>query len=309
MQYPEWPDGKQFAFTIFDDTDYATVENTRPVYDLLAECRLATTKSVWPLKGHEKPLVGGATCEDPEYRRWTQELRAAGFEIGYHLATFHTSRREETDAALKRFSEHFGTYPSCMANHVGCDEAIYWGANRLTGINQFIYNLATLFKWHRRFRGHIEGDPLFWGDLCYERIEYVRNFVFPEINTLKVCPYMPYHDPRRPWVKQWYASSEGSNVVSFVRCISEENQDSLEAEGGACIMYSHLSCDFYKDGKLNTRFRDLIRRLSRKNGWFVPVSRLLDYLRSVRGDHVISDAERRQVERRWLREKLIRGTS
>ena len=31
------PSGRDFAFTIFDDTDYGTVENLRPVYRFLSE--------------------------------------------------------------------------------------------------------------------------------------------------------------------------------------------------------------------------------------------------------------------------------
>lgn len=46
-----WPDGKRFAFTIFDDTDHQTLENVPPVYDFLSDLGLRTTKSVWPLKG------------------------------------------------------------------------------------------------------------------------------------------------------------------------------------------------------------------------------------------------------------------
>ena len=30
-----FPDGKDFAFTIFDDTDGSTIENVKPVYDYL----------------------------------------------------------------------------------------------------------------------------------------------------------------------------------------------------------------------------------------------------------------------------------
>ena len=32
-----WPDGKRFAFTVFDDTDRATLDNVREVYALLAD--------------------------------------------------------------------------------------------------------------------------------------------------------------------------------------------------------------------------------------------------------------------------------
>ena len=44
-----WPEDKGFAFTIFDDTDYQTAENTREVYSFLADLGLKTTKSIWPI--------------------------------------------------------------------------------------------------------------------------------------------------------------------------------------------------------------------------------------------------------------------
>jgi hypothetical protein len=63
-----WPDGKRFAFTVFDDTDSATLESVQGVYDLLADCGLRTTKSVWVVAGDrgrgKKP---GQTCADPDY--------------------------------------------------------------------------------------------------------------------------------------------------------------------------------------------------------------------------------------------------
>ena len=37
-----WPNGKQFAFTIIDDTDKSTVENIKPVYDYLYSHGLKT---------------------------------------------------------------------------------------------------------------------------------------------------------------------------------------------------------------------------------------------------------------------------
>ena len=67
---------------------------------------------------------------------------------------------------------------------------------------------------------------------------------FPEINTLRACPIMPYHDPQRPFVNQWYASSEGANCASFNAMLTEAAQDRLEAEGGACIMYTHFGHGF-----------------------------------------------------------------
>ena len=65
-------------------------------------------------------------------------------------------------------------------------------------------------------------------------------------------------------------------------------------------MYAHLGQDFYLDGQLNDRFRQLMIRLSRMNGWFVPVRTLLDYLVKAKETHQLADSERRQLERRWL---------
>jgi hypothetical protein len=302
-----WPDGKSFAFTVFDDTDRETLENAPPVYEFLHDHGFRTTKSVWPLRGPEQPLVGGAMCEDPGYADWARKLQSQGFEIALHNVTYHTSARAETLRGLESFRELFGHDPDSMANHTGCREAVYWGSSRLTGIHAFVYNVLSRYKGHGVYQGHVEGSPLFWGDLCQRSVKYVRNFVFAEINTLKACPYMPYHDPQRPYVNYWFASSEGHDVDSFVPTISERNQDSLEAEGGACNMYTHFGKRFYAGGGLDPRFRSLMERLCRKNGWFVPVTTLLDYLMRVRGHHELSPRERRRLERKWLLQKMLSG--
>lgn|SRR5574337_196554 len=305
----EWPHGKTFAFTIFDDTDLSTFANVAPVYELLEECRIITTKSVWPIKGNSNPRVGGDTCENKDYLNWIYRLKHSGFEIALHNVTFHTSTRLQIQRGFERFKELFGDYPTSFANHTGCNEGIYWGDARLTGGRRFVYNILTRFKRRNQFRGHLEGDELFWGDLSREKLTFVRNFVFRDINTLKRCPFMPYHDPAKPFVNYWFASSEGAKVEAFNRCLRESNQDRLEEEGGACIMYTHLAGGFYQRGQLNSDFERLIKRLSQKNGWFVPVSTLMDYILEKRGPYTINDTERKWLEWRWLCDKLIIGSS
>jgi hypothetical protein len=304
-----WPEGKRFAFTIFDDPDSQTLEASRAVYSFLSDLGFRTTKGVWPVRGSRPPSDHGGTCAEPDYLAWCIELQRRGFEIGLHNATLHTSYREETRAGLDRFAEQFGGPPRTMAHHYYCDENLYWGEGRVSGAQRLIYNLLTRFQNRNKFFGHVAGHPCFWGDLCRERITYVRNFVFGEINTLKACPYMPYHDPDRPLVNQWYASSEGANVNSFVRTIQEEAQDRLEAEGGASIMYTHFGHGYWKDGQLNPRFVELMTRLSRKNGWFVPVGTLLDHLRAQRGELVLTARQRGELERRWIWHKARYGTA
>lgn len=304
-----WPEGKTFAFTIFDDPDAQRLEDGKKIYSLLADWGFRTTKAVWPLGPVRQPNSGGDTCADSLYLEEAIRLKERGFEIGYHNATLHSSTRAETIQGLEAFKRYFGHDPVVMANHYN-EEAIYWGPARMSGAGaRVIYNLATLGRTRNRHFGHCEKHACFWGDICRERIRYCRGFVFSDINTLRACTWMPYHDPDQPYVNAWYASSEGSNLARFVHTLSEANQDRLEAEGGACIMYTHFGHGFARDGVVNQRFQELMTRLSRKNGWFVPVGTLLDYLSQNRATAIISLADRRRIEKRWLWEKIFRGTS
>jgi len=160
-------------------------------------------------------------------------------------------------------------------------------------------------------QGHIEDSPLFWGDICKEKIRYVRNFVLGDINTLKACPEMPYHDTARPYVNYWFAASEGATVDAFNAMLKEKNQERLARENGACIIYTHFAKGFLENGRINNRFRALIKHMGGLNGWFVPVRTLLDFIMQVRGCHAITPDERNDLERRWLWYKIMymRGRS
>jgi hypothetical protein len=269
---------------------------------------MLTTKSVWPMGGRQ-PAVQGSTCAEPNYLKWVLDLQKRGFEIGYHNATFHTSPREETRAGLEKFKSLFGHAPRSASNHFVCRENMYWGDSRLTGGDRLVYNLLTRFRQHNQFRGHWEGDACFWGDLCQANIGYLRNFVFGGINTLEACPSMPYHDPARPFVPFWFASSEGANATSFVKCIHDRNQDHLESEGGACIMYTHFAHGFLEDEKLNSQFKIRMERLAARAGWFVPVHTLLDFLKTQHASSCISSQERTRMERKWLLHKMTVGAT
>lgn len=307
MSRVAWPDGKRFAFTIFDDPDAQRLDAGRLAYDCLADLGFRTTKGVWPILGDRAPTDNGLTCDVPAYRDWCLELQARGFEIGYHNATQYTSERAVTARGIERFAELFGHDPATMSNHYNCDEGIYFGDRRLSGARRSLYNVLTRGRNRDAFHGHTEGHPLFWGDLCRDRVTYVRNFVFGTIDTLAACPQMPYHDPQRPFVRQWYASSEGSDAPRFVAMISEANQDRLAEQGGACIMYTHFGHGYVRDGRLDPRFVRLMTRLAGLGGWYVPVRELLDHLRGERGEHVLTDAERTRLEWRWLAHKVRYG--
>ena len=306
-----WPGGKRFAFTIFDDTDGATLDSVRPVYDFLGELGLRTTKTVWPLRGAGKPVTGGATLEDHDYRDWILSLRAEGFEIASHGTSDQSSPRARILAGFDRFREVVGADPRAYANHTGQKEAIYWGAARLDGGPRAVYRLANRWRSEdRRYFGEDQRSDYFWGDLCASRLTYVRNLVFPDIDTTSRDPIMPYHDPGRPFVPYWFSSSEGATCDSFCRTIAEGEQDRLVGSGGACVMYTHFAFRFLSGGKLDPLFVRLMRRLAAHDGWFVPVSTLLDHLRTQgsRGRQADTGALR-GMQWRWLAGKLLHGTS
>jgi len=74
-------------------------------------------------------------------------------------------------------------------------------------------------------------------------------------------------------------------------------------------MYTHFGLGFW-DGRLNPRFAELLTALARRNGWFVPVSELLDYLLARRGGSAtLQGSQRRELERRWLLHKVRFGNA
>ncbi len=295
-----WPQGKRFAFSIFDDTDLASLPKLVPIYDLLGSLGIRTTKSVWPLIEIEPTPYGGLTCQDQEYLSWVKSLQQDGFEIGYHMARAHSSRRADAIAGLDAFRDCFGHDPYTMANHSANRENIYWGGARLSGIRARLYDQLLTMKSGRTFTGHVEGDEYFWGDICRARVKYVRSFSFRRLNHLPHGPSIPYHDPSKPFVAAWFTSAHGPDCHSFAKIISEAEQDRLEEEGGVGIIYTHLAAGFVEQRKVDPNVERLLKRLASKGGWFVPVHTTLEYLRSERGIHTLTDQERTSLEHRWL---------
>jgi glycosyltransferase involved in cell wall biosynthesis len=299
-----FPDDKKFAFTIFDDTDLSTVENIEPIYRLLDKLGIRTTKSVWPLASVEGARFSGSSLQDPEYLEFVRELQSNGFEIALHNVRNNASVREEVAGGLKEFHRLIGHYPRVHANHSNNRENIYWGAARFSTL-ALLYKAATVFRRGWPFEGENESSKYFWGDLCRQHISYVRNFVFREINLDRISSSMPYADPRRPYVNAWFSSCDGADKDAFCALLSEKNQDRLEAEGGVCIVYTHLACGFVKNGRVDSEVAELLQRLASKQGWFVPVSTLLDRMHEWRGTLEIAPSEIAAMERRWLADRVV----
>lgn len=309
-----WPDGKQFAFTIIDDTDTmagdtdaAALDRVRPVYDLLLECGLKTTKTAWVLSAGD---TGTSTIsfENEKYLKWILDLRNYGAEIAIHGAAGGSSDRQKIIRALGFYREVMGHFPSIHTNHVGNLDNVYWYADRLVGVQASAYRAYNaLLRGGRAVSfGHQEGSRFFWGDICRERISFVRNFIFRDINTLRNDPWMPYHSARHPFVRAWFSASDGNHLRRFVDLISEENQDRLAEQGGACIVYTHFAFGFTQNGTVDSKFAALVQRLSRLPGYFVPVSDLLHYLKSCNGNEgEVQPFEMRRLQSRWIRDRAL----
>ena len=272
-----FPGGRQFAFTILDDTDDSRVENTRPIYDLLAELGFRTTKTVWPVACPEgsREFFAGATMAEPDYRAWCLTLPERGFELTWHCATMESSTRERTVKGLEAFREAFGGYPEIHANHALNRENIYWGHRRYRTPWRWV---ASLAMESQPYEGEVEGSPYYWGDLCQRHIRFTRNFAFARVNTLSADPEMPYRLESTPFVQYWFSATDVPDLRTFNRLMTPASLDRLAEERGVCLMATHLGKGFVRDGRVDRQAESTLRHLARLPGWFVPVSELLEYL-------------------------------
>ena len=66
---------------------------------------------------------------------------------------------------------------------------------------------------------------------------------------------------------------------------------------------------FVKNGQVNQETKKLLINLSKRNGWFVPVGRLLDFLQRQHFSNIIPKKEKIKMEYKWFLNKMIHGTS
>ncbi len=275
----EWPKGKKFAFTIVDDTDNATIENIKPIYDLLHDLKLFTTKTVWVYPSRDR--FSGECLQDANYLQFIKDLKNKGFEIGLHGVGSGDFTREEILKGLQLYEDFLGEKPSMHINHAQNSHNLYHG-NR--GGSKLLQWYAKRKAPNDSYYGEIKESKYYWGDWAKKNIKYTRGRTFEQINTLRQDPLMPYYDKDKlDSTNIWFSSSDGANVNLFNKLITEENVDQLVAKGGLCIVYTHFASDFYKNGKINEEFEQKIRYLASKDGWFVPASELLDYVIDQKG--------------------------
>jgi hypothetical protein len=302
------PPGKRFAFSVLDDTDDATLENVGPVYAMLREYGFRTTKTVWAVDCPEGSLnfFAAETLQDKKYLGFVRELADAGFEVAFHGATMESSRRERTLEALELIRSEFGHYPRLFCSHGQNRENLYWGSNRFRSAPLRLLSRALGRGDGDAYEGEREDSPFFWGDVCREVIQYVRNFTFDRLNMLEADPAMPYHVESAPYVRYWFSTADAPDCQAFNRLLTRERIDRLEADGGVCIVSTHFGKRFVKNGRVDPDTEKLLRYLADKGGWFVPVSDVLDRMLAAGRGRILTRREVMRLELRFLAERIRR---
>jgi hypothetical protein len=277
-----YPGGREFAFTILDDTDDATVANVKPLYDLLFELGLRTTKTVWPLDCPEGSAnyFAGSTLNDADYLRFAHELHERGFELTWHAATMESSTRERTIRGLEVFKREFGHYPSLHCNHGENRENIYWGDKRYRNPLLRLMHRAVRRGATPEFSGDEEESAYFWGDLCRRHFRFVRGFTWYDVNTLRRDPDLVYRLAWTPYVDCWFSTSDAADVDAFKKLVTRASVDRLRAERGVCILSTHLGKGFVRDGRVDPAVEAALRYVASQLGWFAPVSEVLEHFRA-----------------------------
>lgn len=296
----KYPSGAEFAFTILDDTDDTTVANGRPVYDLLRESGLRTTKTVWAFSTpHENrgPYFAGETLSSPEYLKWVHELSNDGFEIAFHNATMGSSIRQETIRALDLIEREFGQAVRLHCNHGQNRENLYWGIERYSScILKECFHILGKFSSYPIFEGNKPESPYYWADIAAERLSYIRLFAFRHLNGMQIPPARPFQDAAKQLNPLFFNTSDAPNIKCFNKLVNRASIDKLRKDKGWAIISTHLGKGFYRNNKLNPEFEKSIEYLRSLPGWYVPASQLLDFIKAEKGVGTLSTVERSHME-------------
>jgi hypothetical protein len=303
----DFPQGRLFAFTILDDTDSATYASVKPIYDLLRELGIRTTKTAWPLDCPEgsKHFFASDTLQAPEYKEFVLGLIRDGYEFASHCATMESSERERTLRGFDYIESELKVAPRLHCNHSHNRENIYWGADRYT--SQPMRGLARVVEWGRgadTYEGHNPESAFFWGDVCRKQITYVRRFSFARLDNSRLPVSHPYHDPTKPYVRRWFCTSDAPDVEAFVELVNRKAISKLMERRGFSIVSTHLGKGFVRNGRVDPRVEDALRYMASLPGWFVPASELLDWVSKTNGASRISASRMLWLEASFVIDRL-----
>lgn len=264
-----------FYFSIVDDTDDSTLENTKPIYDFLYEKGIKSTKTVWVYPPRDK-ASSGDSLQRPEYLNFVKKLQQQGFEIGLHNVGSGEYTRKEILKGLEEFKEKLGDYPRIHINHSYNPDSIYGGYKRFNWpFNRIVRKMYP--QYAGIFQGEIKESAYYWGDKHKEVIKFNRNHEIRHLNTTRFDKYMPYTDPYRSKCSNyWFSATFAPNQWVFNHLLTPDSIDKLEKQNGICVIFTHLGY-FMRNGRIDPGFKERIEYITqKKNGKFVPVSQVLD---------------------------------
>ncbi len=275
------------AFAIVDDTDGATLESVRLVYDFLAAAGLRTTKTVWAFAPDSRcgrpPLpdsaLRGVTLDEAAYRDYCAGLARQGFELALHGASAGNNSRARTVAAFDRLERELGVRSPVYLSHAKNVENLYWQQRAIAGGP--LRSLMNVLAAGHQCSGEDPGSRYFWGDVCRERVQFLRLFRTPRINTLGVNPSMPYFETAKPYVRGWFTITDRR----LEECTSPEALAMLSHENGLCLTRQHLS-RFAEPGPrgVTVEFEQAMRRLrGAPDVWSATAGAVLERLSLLQG--------------------------
>lgn len=277
-----WPNGKTFAFTIIDDSDYDTIEKIRPIYDFLYDINMLTTKNVWVYPSRNN--CDGCCLLDNDYKIFILFLKSIGYEIGLHGVGSGDFRKDEISDGIRIFNDIIGYYPNLHTNHINNKDGLYVGFNRYPRFFKNIYNKFG-FKSNRTL-GDLYFSDYFWGDISKKYIKYLKGNIYNCTNIFNYDNHTPYVDiDKIKYSNYWFSTSDGYKYEKFIKIIDKENIDKLIAQRGLCVISANFSKGGFVDinGDIDKTFKYRMEYIANRNGWFVPATVIFDYLLKYRG--------------------------
>jgi hypothetical protein len=306
-----YPAGREFAFTLLDDTDDMSLSKGRPVYALLQQHGLRTTKTVWArsVPPAERGIYhAGETLQDPGQLEWIRALEQAGFEIAFHNAAMASSTRAQTMAALAALDASLARPVRLHCNHGQNQENLYWGHRRYrSGPVALLAWLAAGRRGRQVFQGEQPGSPFYWADIAEQRMHYLRNLSFSRLGGRSIPPGRPYREPRKLQRPVFFNTADAPDAEAFCRLVTPAAIEQLRRTGGWAIVSTHLGKGFHTPRGIHPGFRRIIEHLGQQPGWYVPVSTLLDHLCQQQGSAPLGRWQRLAMELAHGWDRLVTG--
>lgn len=302
------PAGCRFAFTIVHDADSAYSERLAPLFEVFDALGLRVTTSVFALWADW--ARGGAVwsswrqsadaaerfrrpkavpLQDPQERRFYQDLASRGHEIALHTPSDTSSTRADFERSFALFADAFGHAPTVYTEHSARSNKDAQGNEGADPTSP--YYCQDLL---RRYAPWIWVDGP--GALCGGG-ESKGFEILPTASPLNRLALERFALPKAFVRTGAWSAGDGDG---FLRCYSPENLDSLERDEGIALVYTHLDRGWLDPStrRMRADIEARLRSLAARPGWFAPAGEILDRASAVEAVEVVSDARRVRLTNR-----------